>query len=153
MDHSKRLKLRWVMIPVMLVFAFFVWTTDKLSMQGERTIYTVDCRNGTWDGNRCSGKLAAGPRFRYRALAVRGEVLFWVLGVNEPSSKLTSCTIEDGRHWTCPASADAVKSLTLAMSHGEPVRNPAWPTRPFHSTSKVSWWLLDFGWNFSQAIN
>lgn len=148
MDQNQRFKLRWVVIPAVLFFAFFVWTTDKVTLQDERTIYTADCHDGTWDDNRCSGRLAAGPRFRYRALPARGEVLFWVLGVNEPSSKLTRCKIEDGRHWTCPASAEAPKSLTLEMAHGEPVRNPAWPTRPFHSISKVDWWLLDFGLNF-----
>jgi hypothetical protein len=73
--------------------------------------------------------------------------------LQEPSSKLTACTIKDGRNWTCPASADAPKSLTLALSQGEPVRNPAWPTRPFHSTSKVGWLLLDAGFNFTHVID
>lgn len=153
MDQSKRFQLRWVAIPALLLLVFFVWTTDRVTLKGERTIYTVDCRNGNWVGNRCSGQIVAGPRFRYRALKLRGEVLFWVLGVREPSAKLTGCTIQDGRHWTCPASADAPKSLTLALSNGEPVRNPAWPTRPFHTTSKVGWLLLRSGLGITPAIN
>lgn len=153
MEHRQRFKIRWVGIPVLIFFAFFVWTTDKVTLQGERTIYTVNCLNGNWDGHRCSGDITAGPRFRYRALRARGEVLFWVLGAPEPSSKLTDCKIQDGRNWICPASADAPKSLTLALTEGEPVRNPAWPTRPFHSMSKVGWLLLKFGFSFGQTIS
>ncbi len=145
MDQHKRFKIRWVGIPVLIFFAFFVWTTDRVTVQGERTVYTVNCLNGSWVNNRCGGELSAGPRFRYRALKKRGEVLFWVLGSMEPSAKLTGCLIQDGRNWTCPESTDAPKSLTLAISRGDPVRNPAWPTRPFHSTSKVSWLLLKYG--------
>lgn len=153
MDQSKRFQLRWVAIPALLALVFFVWTTDRVTLKGERTIYTVDCRNGNWVGNRCNGEIVAGPRFRYRALKLRGEVLFWILGVPEPSAKLTGCTIQDGRHWTCPASADAPKSLTLALANGEPVRNPAWPTRPFHTTSKVGWLLLRLELGVTPAIN
>jgi len=153
MEHSNQLKFRWIAIPALLFLGFFVWTTDKITLQGERTIYTVNCLNGSWNGKRCSGEIATGPRFRYRALMAHGEVLFWVLGAQEPSSKLTGCKIEDGRNWTCPESADAPKSLTLALSGGKPVRNPAWSTRPFHSVSKVSWLLLRFGFKFVQVID
>jgi hypothetical protein len=149
MEQSKRFKFRWIAIFALLLLGFFIWTTDKITLQGERTICTVECRNGTWDGDRCSGKLAAGPRFRYRILKAHGEVLFWVLGRQESSAKLTGCAIQDGRNWTCPASADAVKSLTLTMSGGEAVQDPAWPTLPFHATSKVGWWLLNIGLNFA----
>lgn len=153
MDHSKRFKFRWIAIPALLFLAFFVWTTDRVTFQGERTVYTVDCLNGIWEGNRCSGELAVGPRFRYRALKMRGEVLFWVLGSQEPSVKLTGCKIQDGRNWVCPENADAPKSLTLSISQGKPVRNPAWPTRPFHAVSKVSWLLLNYGFKFVQVLD
>ena len=43
-------------------------------MQGERTVYTVDCTNGAWQGDHCSGQVAAGMRYRYRALKGHGEV-------------------------------------------------------------------------------
>jgi hypothetical protein len=153
MNHGKRFKFRWLATPALLIFAVFVWTTDRVTFQGERTIYTVDCRAGSWNGNRCSGEVVTGPRFRYRALKQRGEVLFWILGSPEPSSKLMACTIQDGRNWSCPASADAAKSVTLALSRGEPVRNAAWPTRPFHSVSKISWLLLKSGFRFAQVID
>jgi hypothetical protein len=153
MDEIKRFKFRWVATPVFLLLVFFIWSSDRVTLQGERTIYTVNCVNGTWDGHRCNGLLTTGPRFRYRALKAHGEVLFWVLGAQEPSSKLTGCTIQDGRNWTCPASNDAPKSLTLGIAHGEPLRNPAWPTVPFHSVSKVIWLLLDVGFKFAPMID
>jgi len=153
MDEIKRFRFRWFAIPVVALLLFLIWSSDRVTLQGERTVYTVKCVNGTWDGNRCSGELTAGPRFRYRALRARGEVLFWVLGVQEPSSKLTGCTIQDGRNWTCPASNDAPKSLTLGIARGEPLRNPAWRTLPFHSVSKVSWLLLDAGFKFVPMVD
>jgi len=138
-------KMRWLVVPVLLALVLFVWTTDRVSLQGERTVYTVACVNGAWGSSGCSGKLTAGPRYRYRALRAHMEVLFWVLGAQEPSSKLTGCTIQDGRNWTCPGSGDASKSVTLGMSRGEPMQNSSWPTQPFHAVSKVRWWLLTFG--------
>lgn len=143
------MKQHWVAIFVtFFLMTFYIWTTDTVTLQGERTVYTVDCLNGTWVGNRCSGEISAGPRFRYRALKGHREVLFWVLGAKQPSSKLTGCTVQDGRNWTCPESADAPKSLTLVMTNGEPVHNSTRSTRPFHSDSKVNWILLDFGVKF-----
>jgi hypothetical protein len=139
-------------IPVVLSLVFYIWTTDKVTLKGERTVFTVDCRNGTWNGNQCGGDIVQGPRFRYRALKARREVVFWVLGSQEPSEKLADCAIEDGRNWTCPATASASKSLTLAMSRGKPVHNPAWSTRPFHSVSKVTWLLVKFGFKYSLVI-
>ena len=144
LDEGRRVKMRWIAVPVLLFLLLFVWSTDRVSLQGERTVYTVNCVNGTWTGERCSGTLVAGPRFRYRALKAHMEVLFWVLGAQDPSSKLTGCTIEDGRNWTCPERDDAVKSLTLGMARGEPMHNAAWHTLPFHAVPKVSWWLLQF---------
>jgi hypothetical protein len=78
MDEIKRFKFRWVATPVFLLLVFFIWSSDRVTLQGERTIYTVNCVNGTWDGHRCNGLLTTGPRFRYRALKAHGEVLFWV---------------------------------------------------------------------------
>lgn len=153
MTHARRFKLRWFAIPVLVMLSVFIWASDRISLQGERTVYTVNCVNGSWESNRCTGDLAAGPRVRYRALKIRGEVLFWILGVPEPSSKLTGCEIQDGRNWRCPISPDASKSLTLGMANGDPQRNPAWPTRAFHAVPKTSWVLLDFGLKYSPSVN
>ena len=138
---------------MLLLMIYFIWSTDKITLQGERTIYTVNCGNGAWHGNRCTGALDAGPRYRYRALRARGEVLFWVLGSKEPSSKLTGCTIADGRNWTCPVNADANKSITLALVGGDPLADAAWPTRPLHSVSKMTWVFLKLGWKFTNVAN
>lgn len=152
LEEGRRINMRWIALPVLLFLSLFVWSTDRVSLQGERTVYTVNCVNGAWTGERCSGTLVAGPRFRYRALKAHMEVLFWVLGAQEPSSKLSGCTIEDGRNWTCPEGADAVKSLTLGMARGEPMRNPAWHTLPFHAVPKLTWWLLQTGFGPAQLV-
>ncbi len=153
MNPSRRRQLRWLAVSILVLMVYFVWTTDKITLQGERTVYTANCGNGTWEGKRCTGELDAGPRYRYRALKARGEVLFWVLGNNEPSSKLTGCTIVDGRNWTCPVSADASKSITLALASGDPLTNAAWPTRPLHGVSKMTWVFLDLGWKLTDVSN
>lgn len=149
---NRRFKFRWVAAPVLVLLLIFVWSSDRITLQGERTIYTVNCAQGTWVGNRCDGAITPGPRFRYRALKARGEVLFWVLGVSEPSSKLTSCVIQDGRNWVCPVTPDASKSLTLTLAGGEPLRDPAWPTLPFHSVTKLAWVFLDSGLRFAPDV-
>lgn len=153
MNTSRRNTLRWTAAALFLLMVYFIWTTDKITFQGERTIYTVNCANGVWEGKRCTGELVASARYRYRALKARGEVLFWVLGANEPSSKLTGCTIQDGRNWTCPVSADAKNSITLALVAGEPQANAAWPTRPLHAVSKMNWIFLDNGMAATKVAN
>lgn len=144
-DQFRTFKARWIALPVVLVMLFFIWASDRITLQGERTVYTVICSGGAWDGDRCTGRVVVGPRFRYRALRAHREVLFWVLGAREPSYKLTDCEVQDGRNWTCPISADASKSLTLGMERGQPMRNASWPTQAFHAVSKVSWLLSDIG--------
>ncbi len=146
MNSSRRKRLQLVAFSLLLLMVYFIWASDKITFQGERTVYTATCEGGAWVDKQCNGTVAAGPRYRYRALKARGEVLFWVLGANEPSAKLTGCSIQDGRNWSCPMSEDAKKSITLAIAQGDPQTNPAWPTRPFHAVHKVSWILLDLGW-------
>jgi hypothetical protein len=131
------------------IVGIVAWASDVITMQGERTIYTVKCDGGSWTGVRCSGKLVAGDRYRFRALKAHGEVFFWILGSTEPSGRFTGCDVEDGRNWSCRAkatSAEAARSVTLEMVHGQPVRDPAGgPTRPFHSVSKFTWVLIGRG--------
>jgi hypothetical protein len=135
----------------MALAALALWSTDNITIQGERTIYTVQCQRGSWQDKRCSGELVAGPRFRYRALGPHREVVFWVVGSSEPSGKLNNCIIEDGRHWKCPENADSPRSITLEMSHGFPIHRP--PNQPlqFHSVSKISWTLLNLGLRFTNT--
>ena len=128
-----------------------LWSTDKITWQGERTVYTVQCVRGSWDGNRCTGAMNADLRFRYRVLPPHKEVVFWVVGHSDPSGKLTNCMIVDGRNWKCPENADSARSITLEMSGGVPVHKlPDQPVQ-FHAVSKLTWTLLNFGLTFFQT--
>lgn len=139
------MKRPWLLlVPVIVVLSFIVWASDTVTMQGERTVYTVHCDQGTWLGDRCSGKLIAAERFRFRALQAHGEVLFWIVGSAEPSGKYTQCDIRDGRNWSCEASADAFRTITLAIAKGSPVHDSTGRTRPFHAVPKLTWMLLEF---------
>ena len=81
----------WAFVLLVLVaLGFAAWASDFVTMQGERTVYTVDCTNGAWQGDHCSGQVAAGTRYRYRALKPHGEVIFWTVGTSEPSGKFRS---------------------------------------------------------------
>ena len=122
------------------------WVTDSVTMQGERTIYTVDCQDGAWDAaGRCSGKLVPGDRYRFRALRSHSEVLFWRPGIAENSGRLTDCRIVDGRNWKCPPGPDAPRSITLEMARGEAVREAGAVTRAFHAVPKWRWLAIRWG--------
>lgn len=129
---------------VLVALGFAAWASDFVTMQGERTVYTVDCKNGTWQGDRCSGQVSASTRYRYRALKPHNEVIFWTVGTNEPSGRFKECTIQDGRNWVCKVCPDAARSITLQMAQGAPVAEPA-VTRPFRAVSKWRWLLLRRG--------
>ena len=134
-------------VAILALLCFAGWASDFVTMQGERTVYTVECRNGAWTGNHCGGKLMPGQRYRYRALGPHNEVIFWTLGTNDPSGKFNQCTIKDGRNWVCAANADALRSITLQMSDGVPVAGPAGVTRTFRAVSKWRWLLLQRGFS------
>ncbi|MBB3178044.1 hypothetical protein [Variovorax sp. Sphag1AA] len=129
----------------LLVAAGLVWASDWITMQNERTIYTVDCAGGAWQGRRCNGRLKAGDRYRFRALRARGEVLFWVVGSGEPSGKLAPCAITSGRNWTCKTGPDAAHSITLQMSMGRAVISSDGATKSIHAVPKWRWYLLRWG--------
>ena len=141
-----------LVIAVLAVLGFAAWASDFVTMQGERTIYTVECAGGAWQGDRCSGHVAAGTRYRYRALKPHGEVIFWTVGTQEPSGKFGECTIQDGRNWVCKVCADAKRSITLQMAHGMPVAAHPDVTRPFRAVSKWRWLLLQRGYTSDRAV-
>ncbi|MEP7302204.1 MAG: hypothetical protein ABI699_11795 [Caldimonas sp.] len=137
----------WAFVVASLAaLCFAAWASDFLTMQGERTVYTVDCRDGAWQRNHCAGTLVAGNRYRYRALKHHHEVIFWTLGSSEPSGKFAECTVRDGRNWVCKPNGDAIRSITLQMADGVPIAGPANMTRPFRAVSKWRWLLLQRGW-------
>lgn len=150
--HTDLKKYGIVIFAVLAVLSAIVWVGDGVTLQGERTVYTVKCESGTWTNNLCSGTLVAAERFRFRALTAHSEVLFWIAGSTEPSGKLAPCVIKDGRNWKCRASADAANSVTLEMSMGLPVRDQTGITRPFHEVSKFTWILLEYQVPFAYVI-
>ena len=132
-------------IATLAVLAAMGWASDTITLQDERTIYTVECRQGDWHGQRCSGTLVAADRFSFRVLKARREVLFWRVGAREPSGKFTNCLIQDGRNWRCDLVAGQYDTVTHEMVHGRPVRDTSGLTLPLHAVPKWRWWLLRSG--------
>jgi hypothetical protein len=124
--------------------AAMLWSGDQITLQGERTVYTVECQRGNWQGQRCGGRLVAAARVRFRALKAHREVPYWTAGASEPSGKFTDCDIQDGRNWSCKLNADAPPPITHEMVHGRPIADPGNP-KPFHAVAKWRWWLLRWG--------
>jgi hypothetical protein len=143
----------WALVAVVFaLLGFAAWASDFVTMQGERTVYTVDCVGGAWQGEQCAGRLVAGVRYRYRALKPHGEVVFWTVGTKEPSGKFEDCQIQDGRNWVCKVCPDAARSITLRMAQGAPVSDSPQVTRPFRSVSKWRWLLLERGFTADRAV-
>jgi hypothetical protein len=140
-----------LVIAILAALGFAAWASDFVTMQGERTIYTVTCAGGEWQDDRCTGEVKAGPRYRYRALKPHGEVIFWTVGTNEPSGKFPECSIQDGRNWVCKTCPDAARSITLQMSQGTPVTGVP-TTKPFRAVSKWRWLLLQRGITRNRAV-
>jgi hypothetical protein len=126
-----------------VILALLIWSSDFITLQGERTVYTAACDGGSWQGEQCTGNLLAGERFRFRALKAHREVLFWTVGSStEASGKFNDCNIQDGRNWSCKANADLAITITHEMSRGQPVPDLSGIGRSFHQLPKWRWWLL-----------
>lgn len=137
-----RTSLVW--ITVFSLLGLFGWMSDFITLQGERTIYTADCSGGSWNGETCSGTVAAGKRFRFRALQAHREVLFWTVGSpQEVSGKFTDCEISDGRNWTCKSDPQQAPAITHGMAHGKPVPDTSGQAVHFHQIAKWHWLLLN----------
>jgi hypothetical protein len=126
----------------------FGWASDAITIQGERTVYTVECAGGQWDSRTCTGKLTRGDRYRFRVLSAHGEVLSWVVGAPGQSDKFSGCEIEDGRNWACPPepkTSRAFPPITYRMVHGTPAPGLGGNMHPFHAVAKWRWWLAGYG--------
>ena len=130
---------------IVIVLAFFFWASDEITLQGERTIYTVNCEHGQWDDLRCTGMMVAGARYRYRASQSRNEVVFGVAGSSAPSGKYTDCNVRNRGNWSCKPTVDMAPSITLEMRHDRATHGPPVLTIPFHAVPKWKWWLLRAG--------
>ena len=138
---------RWLVIVLVavVVLGLLVWASDKIGLQGERTVYTVQCTGGVWEELKCTGSLTASERYRFRASRRRQEVLFWIVGSSVPSGKFTDCVVKDRGDWSCRQDAAQPATITHAMSQGQPVRDPTGRSLPFHAVSKWKWWMLKAG--------
>jgi hypothetical protein len=136
------------------VVAGLIWASDRITLQGERTIYTVTCEGGAWTGTKCSGRLAAGPRYGFRASPLRREVIYWVRGTSGPSSTYSDCDVVDRDNWTCRMAADQKPTIAFEMKKGRPTRVKDGRVIPFHDVEKWKWWLIKSGVPiFSEALS
>ena len=133
---------------IVALLAALLWISDQITLQGERTIYTVDCQQGVWEGLHCTGSLVAGKRYRYRASRSRHEVVFWIAGSSSPSGKYTDCDVHDRGNWSCNATLETTPSITQEMLNDRAIHGPNGVTIPFHAVPKWKWWALRAGIRF-----
>ncbi|MCX7175893.1 MAG: hypothetical protein NT159_18605 [Proteobacteria bacterium] len=140
------MRIRLIVAALTAILGLLAWVSDSITLQGERTIYTATCADGSWQDNRCSGRLVTGERFRFRALKAHREVLFWTIGAtDEPSGKFSNCEIDDGRNWHCPPNANVSTTILHELSRGCPVPDTSGMARPYHQIPKWRWLLLRLG--------
>lgn len=135
-----RVALRGLLVLAALALA--LWASDKASWEGERTLYTVDCRDGVWAAQRCTGRLAAAAAYRFEVHRVEREVWVWSGNDAAPLGKLRNCDISDGFNWSCPPGPDAGKSVTLEMRRGLGVASPELGVKDLHAVAKLHWLYL-----------
>ena len=58
-------------VAIIALLSALLWGSDRITLQGERTIFTVDCAGGVWEGARCTGNLVPGKRYAFRASKAR----------------------------------------------------------------------------------
>jgi hypothetical protein len=149
---SRGISMFSIVLLVALIMAL-LWGSDRITMQGERTIYTADCDGGTWTGRVCSSKLRPGKRYAFRASQTRQEVIYWIRGSTAASGKYPECNVVDRDNWSCKTVGDGPPgTIASEMARGHPTRAGTEHMLPFHSVPKWKWWLMDVGVRlFTQA--
>jgi hypothetical protein len=137
--------LFFAVVVVVAGLVLFIWGSDRITLEGERTIYTVACDHGTWEGLRCTGRIAAGDRYRFRASRSRQEIVYWIAGSKAPLGRYGECEVTDRDRWTCKARPDDRPTIAHELSDGRPVPRAPGIDQPFHAVSKWKWWALDVG--------
>lgn len=122
-----------------------IWISDRITLQGERTVYTVKCEQGEWNGERCTGVLMPGERYAFRASPGPNEVIHWMRGAAASSEKYTDCTVKDRDNWTCNVLADQSPTVTCEMVKGSPTHGCNGLAPPFHDVPKWKWWAMRAG--------
>jgi hypothetical protein len=130
---------------ILLLIVALVWASDRITLQGERTIYSVKCDGGVWVDTRCTGKLVPAERYAFRVSPTRQEVLYWIRGSAEPSGKYSDCTVKDRDNWTCNIQLGQKPSVAYEMKKGRPTRGGGGLSMQFHDVPKWKWWLMDMG--------
>ena len=133
---------------ILLILVALVWGSDRITLQGERTIYTVECGQGAWDGTTCTGHLVAGPRYAFRALPRRHEVIYWIRDSQSPTEKYTDCTVKNRDNWSCNVEVGKSSSVAYEMVDGRPTRGMLGLTVQYHDVSKWKWWVIKCGARF-----
>ena len=137
---------KWAIVAVVVVaLGIALWGSDKITYEGERTVYTVRCEQGDWEGLACKGKMVAGDRYRFRASVSMQEVLYWVVGSTQPSGKFSNCKVKDRGNWECDEVAGQPATITKVMVNGRPKREDGYNSIPFKAVPKWVWWVLDSG--------
>ena len=136
--------LLYVMV-IVGALGVFIWSSDHITLEGERTVYTVNCEQGAWDGLRCAGRIVAGDRYRFRSSRSRHEVVYWIAGSAAPSGKYADCDVTDRDFWSCTPRAGQQPTIAHELSDGRPVQRVAGVDLPFHAVTKLKWWALRLG--------
>ena len=142
MTRPRITALSLVIAVLPIVIGALIWASDKITLQGQRTIYSVQCRDGTWEGWRCTGTLVAGDRYRFLASRSRQEVIFWVVGSKEPSAKYKECVVKDRDNWKCDAKPEQPATVVDELVHGRPGSTGGAHTEPLRAVHKWKWWVL-----------
>lgn len=137
---------KWVAgLLVVICLAVVLWASDRITYEGERTVYTVRCDQGEWEGLLCRGTMVASDRHRFKASVSKQEVLYWVVGSPSPSGKFGQCKVKDRGNWSCVEHAGGPPTITHEMVNGRPKRDETIGELPFHAVPKWVWWVLDAG--------
>jgi hypothetical protein len=145
MTTWRRFRRYAVALLLLCAFALAIWASDRITLQGERTVYTVNCEQGEWQGTRCTGKLVPGPRYAFRASTLRQEVIYWIRGSKEPSGRYADCTVIDRDNWTCNEQSGQQPSVAYEFDKGRPTKSDDGKMIPFHDVPKWKWWLMKMG--------
>ena len=135
------------LIAALLLFgaSVLLWASDRITLKGERTIYTVQCPDGHWEETLCTDKLVDGDRYRFRASKSRQEVLFWIVSSSKPSGKFTDCRVTDRDNWMCNGGEGQPPTIAHGLVNGRPVDAGPGRDLPFQAVHKWKWWVLHAG--------
>jgi hypothetical protein len=135
-------------VAILIVLGFFaglVWASDRVTLQGERTLYGVNCNAGTWNGLTCTTNLVAGNQYVFRASHARQEVLYWIRYSSEPSGRHAKCEVTNRDNWQCEAGPQDAQWVVHELAHGRPTASAGGAAQPLHGVAKWKWYLLKWG--------